>query len=241
PLTQGQTVTLQVGGSNTQAGGPSQVPASGASAVILNLAATGSTAPGDFLTLWPADPSVSRPTTSNLNFTAGQTKSNRVVVKLGPTGAIKIYNPFGSVQVIVDVNGWFTDGAAQITGVQFTGVSPLRILDTRDGTGGYTGPLPARGTLSVIVAGRGGVPGMDSPAAPAAVVMNVTATDTTAGSFFTIYPSDAQQPVIADLNWPPGGTIPNLVVVKLSPDGRANVFSFSGSVDVIADVVGWYN
>jgi len=30
-------------------------------------------------------------------------------------------------------------------------------------------------------------------------------------------------------------------VVKLSPDGRANVFSFSGSVDVIADVVGWYN
>ena len=144
------------------------------------------------------------------------------MVKLGPTGAIKIYNPFGSVQVIVDVNGWFTDGAAQITGVQFTGVSPLRILDTRDGTGGYTGPLPARGTLSVIVAGRGGVPGMDSPAAPAAVVMNVTATDTTAGSFFTIYPSDAQQPVIADLNWPPGGTIPNLVVVKLSPDGRAD-------------------
>jgi hypothetical protein len=34
--------------------------------------------------------------------------------------------------------------------------------------------------------------------------------------------------------------VPNLVVVKLSPDGRVNIYNPVGSVDAIADVVGWY-
>lgn len=236
PMGPGEVFQLQVSGALMSTG---QTVPSGASAVVLNLTATNSTAPTDFLTMYPAD--VSRPIfASNLNFAANQTRANRVIVRLSPGGAVDIFNAVGTVNVVVDVSGWFTDGVNQLTGAQFTGIRPARILDTRDGTGGYRGAMTAGRTLSVVVAGRGGVPAMDSPAAPTAVVMNVTATDTSDGSFFTVYPSDAQRPINSDLNWAAAGTVPNLVVVKLSPDGRVNVYNPVGSVDAIADVVGWY-
>ena len=55
---------------------------------------------------------------SNLNFVAGQTVPNLVMVKLsagpppitGATGAgwLGLYNRFGASHVIVDIFGWFT-------------------------------------------------------------------------------------------------------------------------------------
>ena len=240
PMGPGEVFQLQVSGAVMSTG---QTVPLHASAVVLNLTAVNSTAPGDFLTLYPSDQS--KPDVSNVNFAAGQTRANRVIVRLSPagaipTGAIKIFNAAGTVNVVIDIGGWFTDGTVAATGAQFTGLTPVRILDTRDGTGGYSGAMTAGRILSVVVAGHGGVPAMDSPAAPTAVVMNVTATNTSTGSFFTVYPSDAQRPINSDLNWAALGTVPNLVVVKLSPDGRANLYNPAGSVDAIADVVGWY-
>jgi hypothetical protein len=69
----------------------------------------------------------------------------------------------------------------------------------------------------------------------------VTVTGTSAGSYLTLYPSDASQPLASDLNWTAGLTVPNLVVVKLGADGKVTIFNGVGSTDVIADVVGWYN
>jgi len=233
-MVKGEIYTLQVAGT-----GQGLVPPSGANSVVLNLTETNLSGTAlDYLTVYPSD--ASQPFASNLNFSAGETRANRVIVKLGATGAVKIFNALGSVDVIVDVGGWFTDGIAQTSGARFTGLSPSRILDSRDGASQYTLALGPGSTYSPIVAGRGGVPPMDAVVPPTAVVMNVTSTDTTAASFLTVYPSDATLPLISDLNWPAGATIPNLVVVKLSPDGRANLYNPGGSVDVIADVVGWY-
>ncbi len=47
------------------------------------------------------------PLVSNLNFTTGQTISNLVVVPV-VAGKVTFYNPFGSVHVIADLNGYFT-------------------------------------------------------------------------------------------------------------------------------------
>ena len=73
--------------------------------------------------------------------------------------------------------------------------------------------------------------------------MNVTVTNTTAGSYLTVYPSDAtSRPTASDLNWVSGLTVPNLVVVKLSAvDGSVTIYNAQGCVDVLADVVGWYS
>jgi len=233
----GESFNLQVAGSIKEGGGPSGVPLNGVSAVVLNVTVANGTAPGSYLTLFPADATI-MPTASNLNFVAGQTVPNRVMVKLSSTGQVAIYNAQGNVNVIIDVAGWYSDGAAQILGGKFTGLTPVRILDTRNGTGATATPLCAAGTITLQVTGRGGVPGLPSAKG---VVMNVTVTNTTAASFLTVYPGDATQPTASDLNWVPGLTVPNLVVVKVSAaDGAVKIYNAQGCVDVLADVVGWY-
>jgi len=91
------------------------------------------------------------------------------------------------------------------------------------------------------VAGFGGVPTMTDQIAPTAAVVNVTVTDTTSPSYLTVYPSGSALPLASDLNWPAGATVPNLALVKLGADGKIVIYNGSGSVDVIVDVVGWYN
>jgi hypothetical protein len=231
-LAAGQTVNLQVTGQQN-------VPVTGVSAVVLNVTATNTTAAG-YLTVFPTG--VVQPVASNLNFVAGQTVPNRVVVKVSTGGQVSLFNFKGTTDVIVDVGGWFTDGSdATATGGQFTGLTPARILDTRFGQG-TSGAVGANVPVIVQVAGQGSVPAMTATVPPRAVVLNVTVTDTTAASFLTVYPSDAaSRPTASDLNWTAGLTAPNLVVVKLGADGKIAIYNLAGSTDVIADVVGWYN
>ncbi len=93
------------------------------------------------------------------------------------------------------------------------------------------------GTLSLQVGGQGGVPASGA----SAVVMNVTVTNPSAHSVLTAYPADVARPTASNLNYAPGQTVPNLVVVKLSGDGRVKLHNAFGTVDVVADVVGWFN
>jgi hypothetical protein len=186
-------------------------------------------------------PSGSVPVAANLNFVAGQVIGNRVITPVDANGRATIYNGAGTVNVIVDVGGWFTSSTSSAGGNAFTAVTPSRILDTRNGTGGFSAPIGPRGTIAVTVAGVGGVPSMGAPNAPTAVVINVTTTGGTAGSYLTVWPTGVSMPTAADLNFPPYSNQPNLVVVKVGPDGKVNIFNGFGSVHVVADVAGWYS
>jgi hypothetical protein len=221
----GQTLDVQVTGQG-------QVPSIGVSAVVLNVTATNPTA-ASYLTVFPSG--TTRPVASDLNFQAGQTVPNRVIVKVGTSGKVTIFNFSGNVDVVADVGGWFVDAASNpsATGTAFSGVTPARILDTRSGKG----PVGAGGTITVQVAGNGGVPSIP----PTAVVLNVTVTGTTAASYLTVWPDGARRPLASDLNWVAGQTVPNLVIVKLGGNGMVDVYNLAGSTDVIMDVVGWYS
>jgi outer membrane protein assembly factor BamB len=85
--------------------GAGGVPATGASAVVLNVTATQPTAES-FLTAWPAGQPL--PLASNLNYVAGQTVPNLVTVKVGVGGVVDLYNNLGSTHVVADVAGWYT-------------------------------------------------------------------------------------------------------------------------------------
>jgi hypothetical protein len=37
-----------------------------------------------------------------------------------------------------------------------------------------------------------------------------------------------------------GATTPNMVVVPIAPDGTINIYNYSGTTHVIADIVGYY-
>ena len=213
PLAGGGTVDVPV----TGAGG---VPAAGVSGVVLNVTVTNTSAAG-FLTVYPAG--APRPTASNLNWAAGWTVPNRVFVPVGMGGKVTFFNSFGSTDLVVDVNGYFTDGTA--TGNLFTPASPVRVLDTRISAQ----TLGAAGSLVVPVA----------PSTATAAALNVTATNTTAPGFLTVYPSGTR-PTASDLNFGASQTIPNLAVATLSASGTVTIYNNTGSTDVVVDLVGWF-
>ncbi|HEX3621002.1 MAG TPA: choice-of-anchor Q domain-containing protein, partial [Acidimicrobiales bacterium] len=222
----GSTLTLPVTGH----GG---IPATGVSAVVLNVTVTQPTAPS-FLTAWPAG--VPLPLAANLNFLPGQTVPNLVVVKVGDGGAINLYNAAGSTHIVADVAGWFGDDGGP-GGSGYTSVLPARILDTRFGVGAPAAMVGPGSTLTLPVTGHGGIPA----AGVSAVVLNVTVTQPTAPSFLTAWPAGVPLPLAANLNFLPGQTVPNLVVVKVGAGGAVNLYNAAGATHIVADVAGWYS
>ncbi len=221
----GETVTLMVAGR----GG---VPASGAASVVVNITAVNQTQ-HSFLTAFASG--TVRPNTSNLNPRPGLTATNLAVVSVGVDGKISIFNSVGSVDVIVDVMGWFS------TGLGYPLVEPARLLDTRPGSSTIDGVAVGGGrvfagqTLDLQVAGRGGVP----PTGVSAVVVNVTAVDPTSGTYLTVFPDGAARPLASNLNPSVGQTVPNLVIAKVGTNGQISIYNDSGTVHLLVDVFGW--
>jgi hypothetical protein len=225
PLGDGEGYGLTVVG----AGG---VPASGVSAVVVNITATQPSAIA-YLTAWPAGED--QPTASNLNVTPGATVANLATVAVGGAGRIRLFNSAGTTHVIVDVVGWY--GAAGADHSRFHPLTPSRVLDTRNGPGGHSAPLGPGRTLDLAVAGAGGVPSTGV----SGVVVNITAVAPNAGGWLTAWPSGQAMPNASNLNFDPGSVVPNLAVVKLGAGGKVSLFNSAGSTAVIVDVVGWYD
>ncbi|EQD38599.1 peptidase S8 and S53, partial [mine drainage metagenome] len=164
----------------------------------------------------------SRPLASNLNWVAGATVANRVIVPVGTNGQIAIYNAQGRANVVIDVTGYFTAGASAPAGASlYTPLSPVRVLDTRK-TGHALGP---HATMNQQMAGVNGI-----PATATAVVTNVTVVGTTANSYLTVYPGEGR-PVVSDVNWGAGETVPNLTVASLGPTGAISLYNSAGSTN----------
>ncbi|EQD68480.1 hypothetical protein B2A_00418, partial [mine drainage metagenome] len=72
------------------------------------------------------------------------------------------------------------------------------------------------------------------------MVLNMTVTATTKSSFLTVYPGGQSRPMASDLNWAPGATVANLVVVEVGSSGMITAYNNGGSAQVIADVEGYY-
>ena len=114
-------------------------------------------------------------------------------------------------------------------------VAPVRVLDTRSGTGGFSKPLGAGGVLALPVAGRSGVP----TSGVGAVVLNVTATGATSDDWLSVYPDGQARPGVSNLNFGKGQVVANLVTVPVV-DGKVDFYNAAGSVNVVADLVGYY-
>lgn len=120
----------------------------------------------------------------------------------------------------------------------FEPMSPVRILDTRDGTG-TGGTIAKIGPAATIdVQGRG-VFGIPTDAT--AIVINVTVQGGTANSHLRVFPAGAPLPNSSSLNFTAGAELANLVTVQLNTvNGKFRVYNNSGSTHVIADLVGYY-
>lgn len=205
-----------------------------ASAVALNVTSTGSTHPGYF-TVYPH--TAPRSVTSNLNFAAGQTVPNMVIVPLPPGGTIHVYNGSdGRSDLVIDLLGWFAAGPS------FTGLAPKRLMDTRAGETTVDGQFLGAGAIGVgeerllRVVDRADIPAANV----GAVALNVTVTNPTANGYLTVYPSGVERPTASNLNFSAGQTVANMVIVPAGANGEISLFNFAGRTDVAVDVLGWF-
>jgi len=104
-------------------------------------------------------------------------------------------------------------------------ITPVRLIDTRNATGGIAGPLHSGQTYTWQVAGTDGI-----PASAIGVVANFTSTAFTGQGFFSAFPGGTAWPGTSTLNWPPGAElsaagVANSSTVSLGTGGRAGKMS----------------
>ncbi len=216
-----------------------------ASAVVLNVTAvnnaTSASAGNDYLSVFPTGATM--PTVSNLNFSslpAGGAIANRVTVPLGTGGAVSIYNAVGSIDVLVDVDGYYT-GTNNTSGSTFIPVAPIRMVDTRSSTGGSALAASANAAFKLT--------NSSTPANAIDAVANVTAIDSTGmtNGYLSVYPTTATAaPSTSDVNWnatTPASAlvVPNMVIAPLNSSGQTQIANGPGdTANVLVDVVGFF-
>lgn len=144
--------------------------------------------------------------------------------------------------------GTWREVAGPTTAGSFHAITPVRVFDSRVGGFPNSGVFTPGSTRTVSVAdGRNQATGSVTaanavPAGATAVTYNVTATNTTGGSFLAVVPGDVTTTDVSTLNWAGAGvSIANASVSKLDGSRQLRIIAGpGGNVDVIIDITGYY-
>jgi hypothetical protein len=246
PLVAGTAKTFAVTG-RTPTVVATNVPAS-AVAVTGTLTVTGQTAAG-FLTIGPD--ALASPSTASLYFPKLDNRATGLTLKLGAGGTLSVTFTSavaGAVtDVIFDVTGYFTAGAA---GATYVAVTPNRLVDSRPTGSGHvnsglasvlrpyaaqtfqvTGRVPADATLNV-------------PAGAVAVTGSLTVAGQTAAGWLALTNSPNNHPTTSTLNFLKGDIRATGVTVQLSSSGGKLSVTYGAAAGtltyVIFDVTGYF-
>jgi uncharacterized protein YkwD len=196
------------------------VPKNGVSAVSVNLTVTDAIRSG-FVTAYPAASGV--PTVSNLNINnAGDTVAGAAIVPVDANGNIGVYLDGGG-DLLVDINGWFTDGSAAASSEGlFVAQTPARALDSRK-----SGSMAGKSMLDLGV-----------PSGSIAVSANLTLTDTAGAGYLSAWAAGGAMPTVSSVNAVgPGQTVANHAIIPTS--GAARFFA-DMTTNLIVDYDGYY-
>ena len=204
-------------------------------AIALNVTTVNPEAAG-FVTVYPCD--VTRPLASNVNYAANQVVANGVISPVSVVGSVCIFSQ-GTTDIIVDLAGWLptSDPAS------FTGVTPKRLVDTRDGTGGQLGKLSPPSELNVpIHMATVDVAGTTQtvPTTATAAALNVTIVNPISSGFATVWPCSATRPLTSNLNFSVNDVVANNVIAPIGSNGGVCFYS-SVPADIIVDIAGYFS
>ena len=221
----GKTITFT-------ATGVAGVPSAGVQAVYLSVTAVGPTA-STYLTVYPS--LTTRPGMSNVNAAANvSAQSNSAVVPVGTDGKVTLYNNAGSVNVVVDLHGYFTSTTSGTGSGGIVPVTKTRVVDTVNGVGAPKAQIAAGKTLTMTLTGA------LVPAGSYAVFYDI-AVKSTANGYVRVYPTGTSEPTATALNFL-GGTTWALHggVAKLSAGGQITLVNHGGApIDVLLSVEGY--
>ena len=214
------------------------LPATGVSAVALNVTLTEATAPG-FVQVIPTGGATEPGRSSNLNAEqADATIANLAIVPVGADGSVTLFTQSGT-HLVVDVAGYFTDAsvAPSLSGL-FVPATPTRLLDTRLTS---PGPIAAGGTASVETTGGAGLAAGIQPGRVAAVVANLTATEAEGPGYVQGIPTNhGIFGSSSNVNIQHAGqTIANAAMLTVGDGDDVTLFTFNAT-HLICDVAGWF-
>jgi hypothetical protein len=185
------------------------------------------------------------PTSSTINFIKGEVVANSLTVALSNTGylsATYISVAGNTTNLVFDVTGYY--GCAD-SDLYFHPITPTRVLDTRNNTGGFggfagklTANTPATFQVTNNASHTTGV-----PTSAIAVTGNLTVTNETAGWAIYLGPVPQALPTSSTINFTTGQVLANGVTVGLGSGGTlsATYVSFPGNTtDLVFDVTGYY-
>jgi hypothetical protein len=187
--------------------------------------------------LYVGPDSTATPSSSNLNFPAGENRANGVTALLDAQGKLSITlvtQVPASASVIFDVTGYFT---ADLTGSAYIPLAPARVLDSRIGTG-LSGPFSSHVARTLAVAGAGGV----DPAA-VGITGNLTVVNETSQGWLYVGPRALSSPGSSTLNFPLGDIRANGVTVALGSGSVGITFvapTTGPTTHVVFDVSGYF-
>jgi hypothetical protein len=204
-------------------------------AVTGNLTVTGQTSNG-YLYVGPVP--VNDPTSSSLNFPVGDDRANGVTVALSAPGIFGVTfvapNPGPTAHVVFDVTGYFVPDA---NGATWMPLTPTRVLDSRDGTGGLSGPFSSHVARTFALSGVGVI-------SANAVTGNLTVTSQTSKGYLYIGPAPVNDPTSSTINFPVGDDRANGADVALGAGGALSVTFVAPApgptAHVIFDVTGYF-
>jgi hypothetical protein len=169
---------------------------------------------------------------STLNASTHQIVANSAIVPVGSGGMIRIRNSSGTVNILVDVTGYFAPGSS---GGLYTPLSPPQTLAGQLSLAG-----PQTSVVQVTGSGVGQV-----PSGASAVALDVTASTAPAGSGsaqtdLQIYP-DGSAPSTSVLNLDAyNESRSNLVIVPVGADGAIDLAVPAGAVAVHIATLGYF-
>jgi len=186
-----------------------------------------------YLAIWPSGES--QPLVSTLNSFDGRVKANAVIIPAGTNGGVNVFVT-DPANVILDLDGYFVPAGSSSAGLAFYPLTPCRVVDTRNATGGLGGPFMSGGSSRAF-------PILSStcniPSTAKAYSFNVTAVPHTPLGYLSIWPTGQTQPLVSTLNSLTGVVTANAAIVEAGTGGEISVFA-QDDADVILDVNGYF-
>jgi GH25 family lysozyme M1 (1,4-beta-N-acetylmuramidase) len=202
---------------------PDSVPAD-ATGVVLNASVVDPSGAG-YVRVAPGS---STPLATTLNYSRHQSATGLLVTPVDAERKATVTVYGGAGQLVLDAVGYYT--AATGDGGHWVPLAPERIVDSRTGTGGLTGPQ--QGDVAVTLPDT-------VPADARGVVLNVSVVEPAYAGYLRVAPAGTT-PTTTALNYAAVQSATSLVLTR-STDRVVTVALHGGAAQLVVDLIGYYD